>query len=169
MNSIETSFDEILALLSRANVRFILIGGVAAMAHGNARATFDIDFVYARDRENIRRLVQALAPLSPYLRGAPPGLPFVWDEKTLRMGLNFTLTTSLGDLDLFGEVAGAGNYAQLLPHSEQLILFGVACRCASLESLICMKRAAGRPKDLLMLAELQALLEGKKDSGRTPS
>ena len=44
----------------------------------------------------------------PYLRGAPPGLPFRWDDRTLKAGLNFTLTTTLGDLDLLGEVAGGG-------------------------------------------------------------
>jgi hypothetical protein len=139
------------------------------MGHGNTRATFDVDVIYSRDPENIRRLVEALAPINPYLRGAPPGLPFRWDEKTVRMGLNFTLTTSLGDLDLLGEVVGGGNYAQLLPESEELVLFGVPCRCAPLERLIKMKRAAGRPKDLIVLAELQALLEERRKKDQEKS
>src|SRR5438094_435359 len=162
MNASETKFREILSLFTQQQIRFILIGGLAGMAHGNARATLDVDVVYARDHENIRRIVSALKPYRPYLRGAPPGLPFVLDEKTVQMGLNFTLTTALGDLDLLGEVAGAGNYEQLLPHSIEIELFGVNCRCASLERLIQMKRAAGRPKDLEAIAELQALLEEKR-------
>jgi hypothetical protein len=171
VNDFETRFDQILELLSREKVRFIVIDGLAAMAHGNTRATYDVDVVYARDRNNISRLTKALRPHQPYLRGAPLGLPFSWDEKTIQMGLNFTLTTTLGDLDLIGEVARAGNYQQLLPHSEELILFGVKCLCASLERLIQMKYAAGRPKDLLILAELQALLEErrKREQGGTPA
>ena len=74
------NFREILPLLLRHNVRFIVIGGGAAIAHGLARATYDVDVVYARDPENIRRLAKALESHHPYLRGAPPGLPFRWDE-----------------------------------------------------------------------------------------
>ena len=83
---------------------FIIVGGVAAILHGLGFTTYDLDVVYSRDRENIRRIVQALGPYQPYLRGAPPGLPFHLDELTLRNGLNFTLVTSFGDLDLLGEV-----------------------------------------------------------------
>jgi predicted nucleotidyltransferase len=164
MSFTETRFGQILETLNSGEVRFIVIGGLAAMAHGNARSTYDVDVVYARDAENIRRLATVLIPYQPYLRGAPPGLPFVFDEKTIRMGLNFTLATSIGDLDLLGEVAGAGSYGDLLPHSMALTLFGVKCKCASLARLIQMKRAAGRPKDLLVLAELVALLEEKGQS-----
>jgi predicted nucleotidyltransferase len=158
----ETKFGQVLEILSHGEIRFIVIGGLAAIAHGNARSTYDVDVVYSRTRENIRRLVQVIAPYQPYLRGAPPGLPFKWDEKTIRMGLNFTLTTTLGDIDLLGEVAGAGSYEQLLPHSVELTLFGVKCNCATLERLIQMKRAAGRPKDMLVIAELVALLEERR-------
>lgn len=156
------NFREILPLLLRHNVRFIVIGGGAAIAHGLARATYDVDVVYARDAENLRNLTAALAGLQPYLRGAPPGLPFHWDERTIQSGLNFTLTTTLGDLDLLGEVAGGGGYEQLLPTSEEADLFGVHCRFVTLEKLIHLKRAAGRPKDLETIAELQALLEERR-------
>jgi predicted nucleotidyltransferase len=153
------NFREILPLLTRNQVRFILIGGGAAIAHGSAKATYDVDVVYARDAENIRFLVNALCPYQPYLRGAPLGLPFLWDEATVRAGLNFTLTTTLGDLDLLGEVTGGGTYIQLLPFSQEIEAFGLKCRVVTLEKLIYLKRAAGRPKDLDAIAELQALLE----------
>lgn len=78
------------------------------------------------------------------------------------MGLNFTLTTSIGALHLFGEVAGGGTYAELLPYTDEIQLFDVNCRCVTLERLIQLKRAAGRPKDLEAIAELQALLDERK-------
>jgi predicted nucleotidyltransferase len=158
----EPNFREILPLLVKYNVRFIVIGGGAAIAHGLARATYDVDVVYARDPENIRNLVAALQSHQPYLRGAPPGLPFRWDEPTVQAGLNFTLTTSLGALDLLGEVTGGGRYEELLPASAEMEAFGVRCRFVSLEKLIQLKRAAGRPKDLEVIAELQALLEERR-------
>jgi predicted nucleotidyltransferase len=155
-------YRKILQALTEARVEFVLIGGLAANLRGSARVTLDVDIVYARSRENIRRLVEALRPHSPYLRGAPPGLPFSWDEMTVRMGLNFTLVTALGDVDLLGEVAGGGNYEQLLPYSSELEAFGVRIRCVTLERLIQLKRAAGRPKDWEALAELEALLEERR-------
>jgi hypothetical protein len=133
--------------------------GVAGIVHGAARLTYDVDVVYDRSFANIKRLVDALKPLSPDLRGAPAGLPFVLDERTIRNGLNFTLTTTLGDLDLLGEVVGGGGYNQLLAHSFDIITFGVSFKCVKLPTLIKLKRAAGRPKDLESLAELEGLLE----------
>ena len=117
----------------------------------------DLDVVYARNGENLTCLAEALAPLDPYLRGAPPGLPFKLDAATLGRGLNFTLTTALGDLDLLGEITGGGRYEDLVPHSAELTLFGLPCLCLGLDRLIRVKRAAGRPKDLEAIAELEAL------------
>jgi predicted nucleotidyltransferase len=156
-----TDFRALLEALCRCEVRFVLVGGVAATLHGSARLTQDVDVVYARDAENLRRIVRALAPLRPYLRGAPPGLPFRLDEQTLAAGLNFTLSTSAGDIDLLGEITGAGNYEALVEHSIEVELYGARCRCLDLPTLIASKIAAGRPKDLEAIAELRALLEEK--------
>ena len=132
---------------------------MAGAAHGLARATYDLDVVYSRSPANLERLAAALSPLAPYPRGAPAGLPFRLDQETLRRGLNFTLTTRLGDLDLLGEIAGGGGHKELLPDSVEAPLFGLPCRYLGLEKLIQVKRAAGRPKDLEAIAELEALLE----------
>lgn len=105
-----------------------------------------------------------MAPLSPYLRGAPPGLPFRFDPDTIRRGLNFTLTTSLGSLDLFGEIVGGGNFEDLLPYCIDIKMFDLSFHCLGLEKLIEVKRAAGRPKDLEVIAELEALRE-ERDAG----
>ena len=147
-----------------AGVDCLMVGGFAATIHGSARLTQDVDFVYSRSPRNIERLVSALRPYDPYLRGAPPGLPFEWSAATVERGLNFTLTTAIGDVDLLGEIAGGGDYAALLPHSEEVALFGCRCRCLGLRELIRVKRAAGRPKDLESVAELEALLAERSRS-----
>src|SRR5438093_27441 len=98
----------------------------------------------------------ALPPLPSW---RAPGLPFRWDAQTLERGLNFTLTTDLGALDLLGEITGGGRYAELLAHTIMIRVFGVDCRCLTLERLIDVKRAAGRPKDLEAIAELEAIRE----------
>jgi len=154
-----TDIAALLRSLGARNVDFILVGGAAAVAHGSARLTQDVDVVYARDAENLGRLVDALSPLHPYLRGAPPGLPFTFDERTLRSGLNFTLQTTAGAIDLLGEIAGGGGYRELLPHSFEIEVFGTRCRLLDLETLIRVKRAAGRPKDLEAIAELEMIRE----------
>jgi len=161
-----TEFEKLARVLADGQVRFIVIGGWAAIFHGLAHSTFDVDVIYARDRENIARLVEALRPLHPYLRGAPLGLPFVFDAKTVRNGLNFTLDTDLGKLDLLGEVPGGRSYEELIPHSRDLVVNGVTYRCVTLERLIQMKRAAGRPKDLEIIAALQALLDERQKMER---
>jgi hypothetical protein len=87
----EANFAELLPVLVQRGVRFIVIGGGAAIAHGSARLTSDVAVVYSREPQNIRNLAAALQNYAPYLRGAPPGLPFYWDENTIKNGLNFTL------------------------------------------------------------------------------
>ncbi|HKS07412.1 MAG TPA: hypothetical protein VJR92_13990 [Gemmatimonadaceae bacterium] len=154
-----TGLERLLAALHKAKVEFIIVGGVAARAHGSARVTQDIDVSYGRDGANLERIVTALRPLKPYLRGAPIGLPFDWSAATLRAGLNFTLTTTAGDIDLLGEIAGGGTYEQLARHTVELTIFGNATKVLDLPWLIRVKRAAGRPKDLETIAELEALRE----------
>ena len=86
-------------------------------------------------------------------------MPFRFDEETLKRGLNFTLSTELGDLDLLGEVTGIGDYATVLAASETVELFDRTFNVLTLDALIASKRAAGRPKDLQVLPELEALRE----------
>jgi hypothetical protein len=154
----------IIEVLSDGGVEFIVIGGLAAQAHGSARLTQDADFIYRRTADNIARLTAALAPYRPYLRGAPPGLPFHFDVATVQRGLNFTLTSGLGELGFLGEMIGGGTYEQVEPHTERLTVFGRVVRVIDLPALIRAKRAAGRPKDIEVLAELEALLAERERS-----
>jgi len=157
-----TDYATLLRALASARVEFIVVGGAAATTHGAARLTLDLDVVYRRTPDNLERVVASLSGLDPYLRGAPPGLPFRWDIDTLRHGLNFTLDTNAGAIDFLGEIVGDGRYESLLPDSEAISVFGVECRCLGLDRLIQVKRAAGRPKDLEAIAELEALRDERR-------
>src|SRR5947209_5162101 len=129
-------YKRLLHALADAKVEFVIVGGVAATLHGSARLTADLDIVYARSKENIKRLVNALDALKPYLRGAPPDLPFRFDEPTVRAGLNFTLTTEAGPLDVLGEIAGGFDYRVLRERSSLFDVYGRRCRVIDIDALI---------------------------------
>jgi predicted nucleotidyltransferase len=152
-------FLSIIKTLASHGVEFIVVGGVAANLFGSARLTYDLDIVYSRKEANLGKIVNALRNANPYLRGAPPGLPFKLDLRTLRNGLNFTLTTDLGPIDLLGEIPGARAYEELLNDSFEINEQDLIFRCVTLPRLIQLKNAAGRPKDLEALGELRAILE----------
>ncbi len=160
------NFEAAFKSLTSAEVNFIVVGAYATVVPGTGQVTRDLDICYERTSENLKRLVAALAPYHPSLRGAPPGLPFTLDERTLARGMNFTLQTDFGDIDLLGELSGVGQFPELARDAVYLEIYGMQVRVASLDALIRSKRAAGRPKDLLSLPELEGILEsrsGKKD------
>ena len=148
-----------LVLLGEYRVECVIVGGVAATLHGSSLVTRDLDVCYNREEKNLVRLVTALRLVNAGLRGAPKDLPFRLDEETLRRGLNFTFTTDIGDVDLLGEVPGVGDYAKASEEAEVMALFGFSYQVLSLPDLIVSKRAAGRPKDLLAIPELETILE----------
>lgn len=157
--------EETIRILYDADVEFVVIGGVAMGLQGSAHLTKDIDFCYARTPKNMKRLAKALQPFHPVLRGAPPDLPFRFEAKTIARGMNFTLSTDLGDLDFLGEVSGLGSFQEVLAASDIKDIGGVDCQVLSLEGLIKSKIAAGRPRDLYVLPELRGLSEFKKKTG----
>jgi len=129
------------------------------LVHGAARATQDIDFCYARSRENTRKLASTMKPFRPRLRGTPKGLPFAFDEETIRRGLNFTLSTDLGDIDFLGEVAGLGDFKAVRAESRLMDQFGRQFYVLTVEGLLRAKRAAGRKKDEEGIHMLESLRE----------
>jgi hypothetical protein len=147
-----------LAALKANGVRFIVIGGVAAAVHGSPMLTSDLDVCYARDEANLRALAQALMDLHARLRGAPEQVPFQLDHVTLRKGDHFTFSTDAGDLDVIGTPAGTSGYEQLVRDASEVELGDrLVVWITSLEALIRMKEAAGRPKDRLALETLRAI------------
>lgn len=151
----------LLRLLDEFEVEYIIIGGAAMVIAGSSRLTQDLDVLYRRSPENLERLAATLRSANAHLRvlHEPEGVPLSLDAPTLKMGMNFTLLTDRGDLDIFGQIPGIGKYEDALPLSEQYVLLEGAhpMRALGIDGLIAAKRASGRPKDLDAIPELEAM------------
>ena len=143
----------LLTPLIRHGVDFVLIGGMAGLSHGSNFPSYDLDVAYARDRDNIGRLVDALGEIGVALRGAPADLPFQLDARTIENGSNFTFITPHGDFDILGHADGMPSYDELKAEAPVQEVLGLQVRVASIDHLIAMKRAANRPKDRVMVEE----------------
>lgn len=151
------AFRQLLSVLNQHRVEYAVVGGVAMILQGSARTTLDLDICYSREPVNLARLAAALEPLHPRLRGAPAGLPFHLDSATLRQGLNFTLESDAGAVDLMGEITGIGDYAAVLSFCEPTLVFGLQLNLLGLDGLERAKTAAGRLKDALDVAEIRQI------------
>jgi predicted nucleotidyltransferase len=140
-----------------AGVDFVVIGGFAAIAHGSVQVTRDLDICYSPGASNLEALGRALVGLDARLRGVADDVPFVPDGATLRRTRVLTLETEEGPLDILTDPAGAPGYEALSQRAMEVPVAGVVVRVASLEDLLAMKRASGRPKDLLAVEELEAI------------
>ncbi len=148
----------ILETLVAHGVDFVLIGGMAGIARGSSFPSYDIDIAYARGRDNLERLAEALDELKATLRGAPPDVPFQLDAKSLENGANFTFDTPYGSLDILSHIVGAPGYDALKEAGgDPVEVESVRIVVASLDHLIAMKEAAGRTKDKLMATEYRVL------------
>lgn len=154
-------------LLGKFEVECVIVGGVAATLHGAEIPTTDIDVCYARSTSNLERLAAALQSVHARLRNAPEDIPFLLDVETLKRGLNFTFITDIGNLDLLGEVRGVGYYEDVVADSVSAELFGYRFAVIDIGKLIEAKRAAGRPKDLIAIPELEAIQEAQAMASKT--
>jgi hypothetical protein len=150
----------LLRTLVEADVEFVVIGGLAVAAHGYPRATKDVDIVPGPDRENRRRLFEALRTLDaqPVEVGdfRPEELPVPFSPGGLDQGGNWALRTQAGRIDVLQWLAGVDGYPQLRAHAIEVELAGVGVvLVAGYDDLVAMKRAAGRPQDRADLAELE--------------
>jgi len=148
--------EAVLRALNDAGVRYVVIGGVAMRLQGASHRTDDFDVFYGRDAANLEAIVRALLPYRPRLRGAPEGLPFIFDSRSLRNGLNFTFTTDIGAIDLLGDTGGM-DFEGLWERSSSVTVNDIPVRIASVNDIIVMKRAANRPKDRDHIKSLEAL------------
>lgn len=147
----------VIRLLGRHEVRYVLIGGLAAITRGAPLVTQDIDVCHASDVRNLERLAAALTEVHAELRGVDPGLVFRVDARTLASGDAFTFVTDVGAIDIIATPSGTAGYDDLERTADRYELFGHQVLVASVDDMIQMKRAAGRPKDLLAVEELAAL------------
>jgi hypothetical protein len=157
-------FRALRALLAD-EVRFIVIGGVASRSWGSPTLTNDLDICYERSPSNLEALARTLRELQATLRGAPAGLPFVIDARTLSMGDAFTFNTAAGAMDCLGTPAGTKGYPDLIVNAQTVQVDDLVFPIASLDDLLRMKRAAGRPKDLIEI-EILSALEEERTKGR---
>ena len=153
------AFDPLLLLqtLAARRVAYVVIGGVAAGLHGSPALTADLDICYERSRPNLESLAAALQEPHATLRGAEPGLPFQLDARTLELGDHFALSTDAGGLDCLGTPRGTAGYSDLAKLASDFAVHGIRIKAASLDDLIRMKKAAGRPIDRIDLEILGAL------------
>lgn len=157
------SFASMLKGLTDANIAFVVVGGVAAAAHGASRVTSDLDVVYKSDeKKTLVALASILNGWNAYPRGIDAGLPFIMDYQTLHSAPLLTLNTTEGDIDVLASISGIGSYDPVLKHSEEVEAFGICFRILDLPTLIKAKRAAARPRDFEHLPELEALLALRK-------
>lgn len=165
-------FFQILRTLNDHNVRYVLIGGLAAIMWGSDQITLDVDICYARDDENLRDLVRALRSLDAHLRGWPKDVPEFIDERAFRLGDTMTFNTKFGAFDCLGTPSGTDGYRELKSHAKAMnVEEAVTVFVASIDDIIHMKRTAGRPKDLSAVENLKVLKELRRDietSGEHP-
>jgi predicted nucleotidyltransferase len=153
--------EELVRRLSEAGVEFVVIGGLAAQAHGSTSVTNDLDVCIPRDTETLRRVAAVLRDIAAVRRGLPvesPPMPPL-DVRTLRAASLFTLDTAYGRFDLLAAPDPGFDFEQLARTAITTSIGSVPVRVASLDDLIAMKRAAGRPKDRIELEILGALRE----------
>jgi hypothetical protein len=151
--------EEPLKLLGKYEIECVIIGGVASTLYGSTILTNDLDVCYARNAGNLEKLATALRSVNAKLRNTPPDLPFLLDADTLRRGLNFAFTTDVGSLDLLGEVRGVGLYEDVVAQAITYELLGYLFPVIEINKLVLAKRTAGRPKDMIVVVELEAILE----------
>jgi hypothetical protein len=160
------TIEAMLLGLVGADVRLVVIGGVAATLHGSAYITNDLDLCYDTKPDNIERLAQVLHGWHAYLYGVEPGLPWTMDARAIRTNPVLTLITDHGRIDVMDRVAGVGDYAACVRASEEMQFEGTRARTLSLKALIVARRAAARTKDMARVIELEALYA--KVHGREP-
>jgi predicted nucleotidyltransferase len=160
----ELKLEALLARLTRAEVDFVVVGGVAVAFQGYGRATKDLDITYATDPKNLFRLGEVLVALHARLRGVPEDVPFVADERTLARTRLLTLDTDDGSLDLLADPPGAPPYATMRARADRVDLDGIVVGVAALEDLLAMKRAAGRPQDLIDIDALEVARRVRAES-----
>lgn len=159
--------DELIRVLHEHQVRFVLIGGLAATLHGSAHPTYDVDITPEDSLGNLQRLSAALRALDARVRveGIPSGLPFDHDAASLARLTVLNFVTRAGDLDIAMHPAGVATFSEWNSGAIDLVVLGVPVRVAGLDEIIRSKEAAGRDKDRITLPLLRVLRDRVRRHG----
>ena len=156
------SFSRLLKRLADSGLEFVIVGGFAAVSHGSAYVTKDVDICILFSEENIARLREALKDVHPHHRMLPQRLSFLSEPPPGRPTANLYLQTDIGMVDILSSVLGVGDFVRLRSRAELLEVEGTGYYVMSLDDLIAAKEALGRDKDILTAKELRAIAAQRK-------
>lgn len=150
---------DIIERLIKAEVDFVLVGGLAAVTYGSSMATQDIDICCSLAPDNLLRIQSALEGLHPVHRMTTHLVPLQLTEENCKSLKNLYLETDWGQLDCLGEILGLGNYEEVKRLSQTLELDGSEFRILRIDALITAKKAMGRPKDIETIKQLEVIMK----------
>jgi hypothetical protein len=153
----QPDFETVVRRLNEHGVEFVLIGGIAAVAHGASLLTFDVDVCCPFHAENLFKLQRSLADVHPVHRMTPQKLPLEITPQNVGTLRNLYLNTDIGTIDCLSEVTALGDYAAVLAQSVEVELSSGRCRVLSIEGLIRAKQAVNRTQDKIVIAQLMAI------------
>jgi len=149
--------ERILKILIKCKVEFIIIGGFASIIHGASYVTKDLDICVNFSTENADRILKAITPYHPQHRMHPKGPPLDETPESLSKYKNIYLHTDLGEVDMQGEITGLGKFEDLINRTIEVELYGKKCKVLDIDALITTKKALGRPKDMQVILQLEAI------------
>lgn len=149
----------VIEIFAENKIKFVVVGEIVAFVYDLPHGSFAFEVCYARQSENVKLIIEALAPFNPFPRDSTKHSSFQWNEQILSDRKVTRLETDLGNVDLLGEVEGIGTYGKVEKESTVNRVFGLDVKILTIKGLLKAKKAAARPKDLLVIPELEALLE----------
>jgi len=160
---VELNLARLFEVLDRHGVKYVLIGGLAAVYHGSPFPTEDVDITPEVTRANLSRLAAALNELNARVRteSGPEGLPFACDAQGLAAAQTWNLMTDAGDLDVALQPSGTRGYRDLRRDALSAEIYDVTVQIAALADIIRSKQAANRPKDQRVLPTLREILANR--------
>jgi len=156
------NLGHLLEVLLNTNIEFVLIGGFASVVHGSSMVTQDLDICMLVNPQQIEKLRNCLRPFKPRHRMTAKKLSFLDFPQDASGVKNIYLETDLGILDIVGEVTGAGPFARVYAHANEIEIYGKKCKVISIKDLIASKKSLARPKDLAVVRELEAIQRSKR-------
>ncbi len=159
------NLEKILKILTKNNVEFVIVGGFASIIHGASYVTKDFDICVSFSKDNAAKILSAINPYRPRDRIHPNKPQLDETPDSLMKYKDLYLSTDLGEIDMLGEILGLGKFEDLLDHTIEVELYGEKCKVLDIDALIVAKKALGRPKDIQVLLQLEAIKNKLEEQG----